>query len=165
METCVICGELQDTKHFPKYNICTTCHDLLEDLMSEYFLRTIRHKGSDVYQGYQRYLEKSSKYLTDYKKIQSGSRRQIREVGDRLHSEMESSGLNQRYLELLLKTLEWLKTTPEFYNYYFKEYYMCPSCGSSIFDHFEKHEVGDWLLISCNQCGTTIKKYYSPKLV
>jgi len=165
METCVICGELQDTKHFPKYNICTTCHDLLEDLMSEYFLRTIRHQGSNVYQGYLRYLEKSSSYLTDYKKIKRDSNRQIQEVEERLRNELQSRGPNQRYLELMLTALDWLKATPEFYNYYFKEYYTCPTCGASIFDHFHKHEMGEWLMISCKLCGTVIKKYYSPKLV
>ncbi|MCG7850713.1 MAG: hypothetical protein MIO93_16260 [ANME-2 cluster archaeon] len=165
METCEICGELQDTKYYPKYNICTTCHDLLEDLMSEYFLRTIQQKGTDVHKGYQRYLESSSKYVSDYKKIQRDSKHQIQEVGDRLRSELESGGLKQRYLELMLQTLEWLKNTPEFYNYYFKEFYLCPNCDSSIFYHFQTESVGDWLMISCDQCGTVIKKYYSPKLV
>lgn len=165
METCEICGELQDTKYFPKYNICTTCHDLLEDLMSEYFLRTIQQKGTDVHKGYKRYLENSSKFVSDYKKIQRDSKHQIKEVGDRLRSELESGGPKQRYLELMLQTLEWLKNTPEFYNYYFKEFYVCPNCDSSIFYHFQTESVGDWLMISCDQCGTVIKKYYSPKLV
>jgi rubrerythrin len=165
METCVICHQSQDTKHFPNYNICTTCHDLLEDLMSEYFLRTIQKKGNDVYKGYLKYLENSSQYISDYKKIQRNSRQQLRQIDDRLRSEMQSEGPKQRYFKLMLDTLEWLKLTPEFYNYYFKEYYVCPSCGSSIFDHFHKQDVGDWLIISCEKCDTVIKKFYSPKLV
>jgi rubrerythrin len=165
METCVICHQPQDTKHFPNHNICTTCHDLLEDLMSEYFLRTIQKKGNDVYKGYQKYLENSSQYISDYKKIQRNSKQHFKQIDDRLRSEMQSEGPKQRYFELMLDTLEWLKSTPEFYNYYFKEYYVCPTCGASIFDHFHKQVVGDWLIISCEKCDTVIKKFYSPKLL
>ena len=165
METCLICGQPQDLKHFPRYNICTSCHDLLEDLMGEYFLRNIRYKGNDVYKGYLSYLENSSRYISDYKKIQRKSKRQIEQVSERLRNELQSRGPKQRYLELMLKALDWLKATPEFYDYYFKEYYVCPNCGASIFDHFHKQEVGDWLMISCDRCNTVIKKYYSPKLV
>ncbi|NOR49248.1 MAG: hypothetical protein GQ533_14600 [Methanosarcinaceae archaeon] len=165
METCVICHQPQDTKHFPNYNICTTCHDLLEDLMSEYFLRTIQKKGNDVYKGYQKYLDNSSQYISDYKKIQRNSKQHFKQIDERLRSELQSEGPKQRYFELMLDTLELLKSTPEFYNYYFKEYYVCPTCGASIFDHFHKHDVGDWLIISCEKCDTVIKKFYSPKLV
>jgi DNA-directed RNA polymerase subunit RPC12/RpoP len=165
METCVVCGEVQDSKHFLEYNICTTCSDLLEDLMSEYFLRTIRQKGGDTHKNYLKYLEKSSNYISDYKKIQQGTKRQIQQVGDRLRSKLEEKKPNQRYLEMMLKTLDWLKSTPEFYNYYFKQYYVCPTCEASIFENFDNEQVGDWLIISCEKCGTVIKKYYSPKLV
>ena len=165
METCVICHQSQDTKHFPNYNICTTCHDLLEDLMSEYFLRTIQKKGNNVYKGYLKYLENSSQYISDYKKIQRNSKKHFKQIDDRLRSELQSEGPKQRYFELMLDALEWLKSTPEFYNYYFKEYYVCPTCGASIFDHFNKQVVGDWLIISCEKCDTVIKKFYSPKLV
>lgn len=161
----MVCGELQDSKHFPEYNICTTCCDLLEDLMSEYFLRTIRQKESDLQKGYLKYLMNSSRYISDYKKIQQGTKRQIQQVGDRLRNKLEDQKPDQRYLEQMLKTLDWLTSTPAFYNYYFKHYYVCPSCKASIFENFDDAQVGDWLIISCEKCGTVIKKYYSPKLV
>lgn len=165
METCIVCGQPQDTKHFPAYNICTACHDLLEDLMSEYFIRTIRKKGNDVHKGYLKYLETSSNYISDYRKIQRESKHQIRQVGERLRNELQSGGPRMRYFEEMLKMLEWLKATPEFYDYYFKEYYVCPNCGASIFYNFNNERVGDWFVISCEKCDTVIKKYYSPKLV
>lgn len=165
MESCVICGHPQDMKHFPNYNICTTCHDLLEDVMSEYFLRTIRKKGNESLRGYLRYLENSSSYISDYSKIKRESKLQLQRLGERLRSELQAEGSKKRYLESMQETLEWLKETPDFYNYYFKEYYVCPMCGASIFDHFDEQEIGDWLIISCERCGTVIKKYYSPKLI
>lgn len=165
METCVICGQPQDMKHFPRYNICTTCHDLLEDLMSEYFLRTIRNKGKDEHKEYLRYLENSNRYISDYKKIQRESKHHFKQVSEKLRNGLQTKGPNQKYLEMMLETLEWLKRNPGFYDYYFKEYYVCPDCNASIFHHFDKQDVGDWFLISCERCGTVIKKYYSPKLV
>jgi translation initiation factor 2 beta subunit (eIF-2beta)/eIF-5 len=69
----------------------------------------------------------------------------------------------QGYLERLHQI--WLEKCPEFYNYYFKEYYVCPNCGASIFDNYDKQEVGDWLMITCEKCDTVIKKYFSPKFV
>jgi hypothetical protein len=39
------------------------------------------------------------------------------------------------------------------------------ACGASIFDSYDKQEVGDWLMITCEKCDTVIKKYFSPKFV
>jgi hypothetical protein len=34
------------------------------------------------------------------------------------------------------------------------------ACGASIFDNYDKQEVGDWLMITCEKCDTVIKKYF-----
>ena len=166
METCKICNGQQDSKHYIGYNICTECADLMEDLMSEYFLRTIG-EGSETKKGYLKYLESGKKYVSDYKKIREHSKRHIKHMEEHVLDEMQKGeeGGKQRYLERLLKTINWLENCPSFYNYYFKEYYVCPACGSSIFDHYDKQEVGDWLMITCGKCDTVIKKYFSPKFM
>jgi hypothetical protein len=56
METCVICGEEQDSKHYEGYNICTACFDVMEDVMCEYFIRTICRSGPQANEGYLKYL-------------------------------------------------------------------------------------------------------------
>ena len=164
METCVICKGEQDSKHYKNYDICTECADLMEDLMSEYFLRTIGD-CSETKKGYLKYLESGKQYVSDYQKIRKHSKRHIKHMEEHVIDEIQkgAAGGKQRYLERLLQTINWLEKCPEFYNYYFKEYYVCPSCGSSIFDHYDKQSVGDWLMITCNKCDTVIKKYFSPK--
>ena len=74
-------------------------------------------------------------------------------------------GGRRRYLERLLQTINWLSGSPEFYNYYFKDLSACKGCGSSIFDHYDKLEVGNWFMIKCDKCDTVIKKYFSPKFM
>ncbi|VVB89793.1 Uncharacterised protein [uncultured archaeon] len=134
--------------------------------MTEYFLRTIK-EGSGSNKGYLRYLESGKQYVSDYQKIRKNTRRHIQHMEEHVREEMKkgAEGGKQRYLERLLQTISWLEKTPEFYNYYFREYYVCPSCGASIFDNYDKQEVGDWLMITCGKCDTVIKKYFSPKLV
>ena len=167
METCTICKGEQDSKHYEGYNICTECADLMEDLMSEYFLRTLRYESSNTKSGYLNYLESGKKFVSDYQRIRKHSKRHIKHMEEHVLEEMQkgAEGGKQRYLERLLQTLNWLESTPEFYNYYFKEYYVCPDCGASIFDHYNTQEVGDWLMITCSKCDTVIKKYFSPKFV
>ncbi len=166
MENCKICRGEQDSKIYKGYNICTECADLMEDLMGEYFLRTIR-EGQNSKLGYMKYLESGKQYVSDYQRIRKHSRRHIRHMEEHVLEEMKkgAEGGKQRYLERLQKTISWLEKCPEFYNYYFKEYYLCPNCGASIFDHYNKNEVGDWLMITCEKCDTVIKKYFSPKFV
>jgi len=49
---------------------------------------------------------------------------------EHVQEEMKSAkGGKQRYLERLLQTINWLEHCPEFYNYYFKEYYICPTAA------------------------------------
>ena len=167
METCTICKGEQDSKNYEGYNICTECADLMEDLMSEYFLRTLRYESSNTKSGYLNYLESGKKFVSDYQRIRKHSKRHIKHMEEHVLEEMQkgAEGGKQRYLERLLQTLNWLESTPEFYNYYFKEYYVCPDCGASIFDHYDTQEVGDWLMITCSKCDTVIKKYFSPKFV
>ncbi|MCD6145111.1 MAG: hypothetical protein J7J03_01750, partial [Methanosarcinales archaeon] len=64
---CIICHNELDSTHYEGYDICTECFDLMEDLMSEYFLRTITHKGTGVGEMYSKYLKDSIKYVTDYR--------------------------------------------------------------------------------------------------
>lgn len=166
METCKICKGEQDSKNYKGYNICTECADLMEDLMGEYFLRTLR-EGSNTKTGYQKYLEHGKEYISDYQRIRKHSKRHIKHMEEHVHEEMQkgAEGGKQRYLERLRQTINWLEGCPEFYNYYFKEYYVCPNCGASIFEHYDKQDVGDWLMITCEKCDTVIKKYFSPKFV
>ena len=148
-KACIIChGEL-DSTHYEGYDICTECFDLMEDLMSEYFLKTITRKESGVKEMYSQHLADSISYVTDYKRI--------RETAIK-----GKAGPRQQYLERMLQVLEWLQNNPTFYNYYFKEYYSCPNCGASIFEHYDQQMVGDWLMITCSRCGNLIKKYFLP---
>jgi hypothetical protein len=167
METCKICNGEQDSKHYNGYNICTECADLMEDLMSEYFLRTLKFEASNTRKGYLKYLENGKKFVSDYKRIRKHSKRHIKHMEEHVHEELQkgAKGGKQRYLERLLQAINWLESCPEFYNYYFREYYVCPNCGASIFDHYDKQELGDWLMITCEKCDTVIKKYFSPKFV
>ncbi|MEA1945172.1 MAG: hypothetical protein U9N07_07565 [Euryarchaeota archaeon] len=160
---CIICHNELDSTHYAGYDICTECFDLMEDLMSEYFLRTITRKGTGVGEMYSKYLKDSIEYVTDYKRIREKSKRYFKDVKDRLETAVETeAGPRQRYLERMLLVLEWLQNNPTFYNYYFKEYYSCPTCGASIFEHYEKQMVGDWLMITCSRCDAVIKKYFLP---
>ncbi len=167
METCKICRGEQDTKYFKGHNICTECADLMEDLMSEYFTRTIKSEGPNTRTWYIKYVENVKQFASDYQKIRKHSKQHIRHMEEHVKEEMKKGvqGGRQRYLDRLLQTINWLGGSPEFYNYYFKDYSVCPRCGSSIFDHYDKHEVGDWLMITCDKCDTVIKKYYSPKFM
>lgn len=165
METCKICKGDQDSKYYKGYNICTECADLMEDLMSEYFLRTISN-GAEPKKGYVKYLDNGKEFISNYQKIRQHSKRHIKHMEEHVQEEIKGAeGGKQRYLERLLRTINWLERCPEFYNYYFREYYVCPSCGASIFDHYDKQEIGDWLMITCDKCDTVIKKYFSPKFV
>ena len=168
METCVICGESQDYQFYEGYNICTTCVDVIEDVMSEYFLRTICNMSKPkAHEAYFKYLGSTSKYISDYKKITAGSKKHSRGISERTISKLESTETpaKKRYFERMQLILQWLEDNQAFYHYYFKNYYVCPSCGSSIFDSCSKEMLGDWLLISCSKCDTEIKKYYSPKTI
>lgn len=168
METCTICGDLQDYKHYDGYNICTVCVDIMEDVMGEYFVRTIRRNIPKAHEGYLRYLNNTTKYISDYKKISQKSQQHTRDIGCRVSEAIERNNEHpskQRYFEHMQKVLDWLESTPQFYHYYFKEYYVCPTCGSSIFEKYAQYNHGDWLVLSCSECDTVIKKYYSPKQV
>ncbi|HEY9245915.1 MAG TPA: hypothetical protein VIO11_03620, partial [Candidatus Methanoperedens sp.] len=119
METCKICKGEQDSKYYKGYNICTECADLMEDLMSEYFLRTLRHESPDTKTGYMRYLENGKQYVSDYQRIRKHSRRHIKHMEEHVQEEMKkgAEGGKLRYLERLLHTINWLERCPEFYNY------------------------------------------------
>jgi len=135
--------------------------------MSEYFIKTITRTGTGASgEMYSKYLKDTIGYVTDYKRIREKSKRYFRDVKERLEAAMEDeAGPEQRYLERMLSVLDWLQDNPTFYNYYFKEYYSCPNCGASIFEHFNRQMVGDWLMITCSKCDTLIKKYFLPKQV
>lgn len=165
METCKICDGDQDSKQYEGYNICTECADLMEDLMSEYFLRTLKFDKAGTDNGFLRHLQNGKDFTSDYLRIRKNSKRHLKHMGDHVLEEIEkgAEGGKQRYLDRLNQTIGWLEKCPEFYNYYFKEYYVCPDCGASIFDHFGKQESGDWMMITCDKCSTVIKKYFLPK--
>ncbi|CAG1003158.1 MAG: hypothetical protein OIN86_02495 [Candidatus Methanoperedens sp.] len=167
METCRICKGDQDSKQYKGYNICTECADLMEDLMSEYFQRTIKFGGSNSNRLYINYVETVQKFASDYLRIRKHSKQHIRHMEEHVNEEMKKGveGGRRRYLERLLQTINWLSGSPEFYNYYFKDFSACKGCGASIFDHYDKLEVGNWFMIKCDKCDTVIKKYFSPKFM
>lgn len=168
MERCIICGELQDSRIFEPYNICTACADIMEDIMGEYFLRTIYRKEPRVHGAYMRYLENTRNYASDYKKLVTKSGKHTKDISSRVPDMLMETGENQtkkRYFEHMSKVLDWLEDTPYFYHYYFRNYYVCPNCGSSIFEKYSCADIGQWLVISCSGCNTVIKKYYSPKFI
>ncbi len=168
MDTCLICGEDQDFKIYKGYNICTTCADIMEDVMGEYFLHVIRQSSHPkAHKGYFKYLSSSSQYISDYKKLTATSHKYTTDTSQRVADAVErsNSSSHKRYFERMQAVLDWLGNNPEFFHYYFKEYYTCPDCGASVFDTYEKHEIGEWIVISCSKCGTVIKKYFSPKRV
>lgn len=168
MDTCLICGNPQDTRHYEGYNICTTCADLMEDIMGEYFVRTIWRSEPKAHEGYLKYLDRTTRYISDYKKLTQKSGQHTTRVSEKVSNAIQNGSGNsskQRYFEHMQKVLDWLAGTPEFYHYYFKEYYVCPTCGSSIFEKYTQHNIGEWLVVSCSNCDTAIKKYYSLKQV
>lgn len=165
METCTICGDALDSRSFRGYDICTACADLMEDLMSEYFIRTVGSKKDTARRGFARYLDSTTNFVSDYMKIRTHARSHARQISEKLAVELESAteGSRKRYVERLMRVLGWLENNPAFYNDYFKGYYVCPGCKASIFDHYTVKEDGDWLEITCGKCGTGIKRYFSPK--
>ena len=167
MEACRICKGEQDTKYYREYNICTECTDLMEDLMSEYFVRTIKFEGSNSRSWYINYVESVQQFASNYQKIRNQSKQHIKHMQQHVTEEMKKGapGTRRRYLERLLMTINWLSESPGFYNYYFKDFSTCPGCGSSIFDHYNNQEIGNWLMIICDKCDTVIKKYFSPKFM
>jgi hypothetical protein len=168
VDLCIICGEPQDYRIYEGYNICTACVDVMEDVMSEYFLRTICDCSKPkAHEEYFKYLDNTSRYISNYKKITGGSGKHVKGISEKATNKLEHSEIptKKRYFERMQVVLRWLEENHSFYHYYFKNYYVCPSCDSSIFDCYSKEKLGDWLLISCSHCGAGIKKYYSPKIL
>ncbi|MBC7085190.1 MAG: hypothetical protein H5T43_02305 [Methanomethylovorans sp.] len=167
MEVCAICGGEQDSRHFKGHDICTTCADIMEDVMSEYFLRTIWKREPRAHKAYLQYLDNTIRYITAYKKLTSKSESHIKQVSNRVQNVLEnnSSPHKQKYFERMQMVLKWLEKNPQFYHYYFKDFYVCPNCGSSIFEKYVRTDLGDWMVISCSECDNVIKKYYSPQLL
>ena len=101
METCVICGEEQDSEHYEGYNICTACFDFMEDVMGEYFIRTICRSGPQANEGYLKYLANITQYITDYKQLTSKSNNHTKSVSKRAAKALNGSDapLKQRYFE------------------------------------------------------------------
>jgi hypothetical protein len=168
VETCIICGDLQDSKQYGGYNICTTCADLMEDVMGEYFVHTVSKNRPKAHAAYLDYLGQTTGYISDYKKLTVKSRKYTKDAGGRVSAALIQNGFTpskQRYFERMQQVLDWLGSSPEFYHYYFKEYYICPACGASIFEKYCIHNVGEWMVVSCSECDSVIKKYYSPKQV
>lgn len=77
MEACRICKGEQDTRYFKGYNICTECADLMEDLMSEYFQRTIKIEVSNSKKWYINYVESVQQFASDYQRIRKHSKQHI----------------------------------------------------------------------------------------
>ena len=140
----------------------------MEDIMGEYFVHTILKSEPKAHAAYLAYLSRTTRYISDYKKLTQKSRQHTKNISGRIQDAIIQNGSHpskQRYFEYMQRVLEWLESTSEFYHYYFKEYYVCPGCGASIFEKYSKHNVGDWIVISCSECDTVIKKYYSLKQV
>ena len=165
---CDICGNEQDSKHFGNRNICTTCADILEDVMSEFFVKTIHHNKPRTDRNFIKHLRSTTHYISKYSKIREESKTHINDIGDRVSTELKKDkdlDSVQRYFEYMKNTIDWLEKHPEFYSYYFKDYFVCNNCNESIFEKYSKEEIGDWLIISCSSCNNIIKKYFSPKKV
>lgn len=164
--TCTICGDVQDSKQYESYNICTACVDILEDIMTEYFIETLNKNKSEDFIGFINYLYRTGKYKSDHKKILDESSSYTRRKSNRVITAMEYSehASKKRYFENMHVILEWLQENPEFYLYYFKDYYVCPNCRASSFEMFTTSAIGDWFVVSCSNCETHLKKCYSPKM-
>ncbi|WP_292486107.1 hypothetical protein [Methanohalobium sp.] len=167
MENCTICGQEQDSKQYEAYNICTTCVDILEDVMTEYFLKTIYNNTPKAYDNFLNYLYRTTRYISDYKRLTNNSVDYTNKIDARAKDALEhtTNPSKQRYFEHMHVVLEWLKNNPEFYHYYFKEYYVCPNCSASLFEKYTTNSIGEWFVITCSNCEALIKKFYSPKLV
>ena len=167
MESCRICKGEQDTMNYTGYNICTECSDLMEDLMSEYFQRTIRSGVSKSKKWYLKYVGSVQQFTSDYNRIRAHIKQHVKHMEEHVKEEMKkgAEGARRRYLERMLQAINWLSVSPEFYSYYFKDFFACKGCGASIFEHYDKQEVGNWFMIKCDECDTVIKKYFSPKFV
>ncbi|MCE8422320.1 MAG: hypothetical protein J5U19_11020 [Candidatus Methanoperedens sp.] len=165
MEICKICKGEQDSKQYKDHNICTGCTDLMEDVMSGYFVRTVKFEKKR--NGFMRYVEGGQNFQSDYQRIRKHSKRHIQHLQEHALEKMKegAEGGKLRYLDRLLLTINWLERSPEFYNSYFKDFSTCPHCRSSIFENYEKQEIGDWLIIKCAKCDMVIKKYFSPKFI
>ncbi|MFP4654483.1 MAG: hypothetical protein ACLFMM_02210 [Methanohalobium sp.] len=163
--TCTICGDVQDSKQYESYNICTACADILEDIMTDYFINTFNNNKSKDFDGFVSHLYLTGKPTSDYNNILEDSSSYTRRKSNRTITAMEYSehSSKKRYFENMNVVLEWLKDNPEFYLYYLRNYYECPNCSSSLFNKFRTCEVGNWFVVSCSNCETLLKKYYSPK--
>jgi translation initiation factor 2 beta subunit (eIF-2beta)/eIF-5 len=166
MEKCAICGGEQDTKLFEKYNICTECADLMEDLMSEYFLKIISHNAKNSKESYAKYLQEIKKHPSNYAKIKKDTDKHHKHMEGDIKKELmkEHSSSEERYLTRLLDNIHWLEQNQDFYHQYFEQYYLCPSCSESLFDNYTAQQTGNWLIIKCGKCSTAVKKYFSPTL-
>jgi hypothetical protein len=171
-EKCDICSGDQDTKLFEKYNICTECADLMEDLMSEYFLKIISHHAKNTRESYAKYLQEIKKHPSNYAKIKKDTTRHHRHMEEAIQKELNREHTDskehrlsrKRYLSRLLNNIHWLEKHPDFYYHYFEHYYTCPACGESLFDNYKAQQSGNWLVIQCGECETVVKKYFSPTL-
>lgn len=136
--------------------------------MGEYFLHTIWKSEPRAHVAYLNYLNNTTKYISDYKKLAKKSDQHTKDISARVSDVLENGSdqpSKRRYFEHMQKVLEWLEGTPHFYHFYFKDYYVCPECNSSIFDKYTRRDLGEWMVISCSECDTVIKKYFSPKSI
>lgn len=163
--TCTICGDVQDFKQYESYNICTACADILEDIMTEYFIKTFNENKPEAFSSFN-YPYQTDKSTSDHKKILDESSSYTRRKSDRVITAMEYSehASKKRYFENMHVVLEWLQNNPEFYLYYFKDHYVCTNCSTSFCEKFTTSTIGSWFVVSCSNCETLIKKYYSPKM-
>jgi hypothetical protein len=165
--TCAICDDVQDSKQYEGYNICTACVDIIEDIMTEYFINTFNNNKSKDLSSFIGYLHRTDTPTSDYNKILDDSSSYTRRKSNRVITAMEYSkhASNKRYFENMHVVLEWLINNPDFYLYYFKDNYVCPNCSASLFEKYTTNSIGDWFVITCSNCDTLLKKCYSPKMV
>lgn len=63
METYVICGDEQDSKHYELYYISTAFYEIM-GVMSEYFIRITCCRNPQPNEDYLMYLIKTTQYVT-----------------------------------------------------------------------------------------------------
>jgi esterase/lipase len=86
----------------------------MEDVMGEYFIRTIWKREPKAHKAYLQYIDHTIKYISDYKKLTDKSESHIKKVANRVQDALEtnSSPLKQKYFEHMQMVLKCLKQRP-----------------------------------------------------
>ena len=141
---CAVCEEEIDTNlfHSLKYQACTICFDLIQDVMDGYLFNIISEKIPATFDSYIEQLHNEpkiaeNKYPTPNAKI--------------------------RHILSLSRISKWIADNPAFYDFYFSYFLVCKNCGQRMIPQgYKKQANGDWTYIICKKCGERLKKIFLP---